>query len=467
MRSDAALPKREVLFLALLFILEASLVALVLALRVRGDESLGFFISSPPGLIFLGASVVILAAGRCILHIYRAHRRSPSRYFRLIVAMNLVTLLLILVTGEMAVRAGSRYYLDGEAIGNVALVPKSWEATRAYYRDIIQKASGDLSYLVYDDRMGWSIGPNRRSANGLHESSPQGIRAPHMGIAFTETQGKTTIALVGDSYTFSEEVRYEESWGYHLDQMLGEEVQVLNFGVPGYGVDQAYLRYENDARRWKPKVAIFGLFSHDFQRTMDIYTFLAHPGWQMPFSKPRFIMRGEEIEIVNEPPLRPEAIFSRDSIFDLPFLELDRGYTEDDWQTSFYHSSYLFRLFVSLFPRWSDVTSDFSEEAVVSINASILKSFVQTAAREGTVPMAVYFPGRTELGRSSSPPTVVKRVLHDVGMGYADPTPCLLEVNPADRYMPGGHYAPAGNAAVAKCLLPVVQEALRKATVSS
>lgn len=40
-----------------------------------------------------------------------------------------------------------------------------------------------------------------------------------------------------------------------MDQLLGEEVQVLNFGVSGYGVDQAYqLRYEKDAKRWKPKV---------------------------------------------------------------------------------------------------------------------------------------------------------------------------------------------------------------------
>jgi len=38
-------------------------------------------------------------------------------------------------------------------------------------------------------------------------------------------------------------------------------------------------------------------------------------------------------------------------------------------------------------------------------------------------------------------------------------------VDPDDRFMSGGHYAPAGNAAVARCLLPVVQEALSQAAV--
>jgi hypothetical protein len=465
MVSDTALSKRDLLLLICLFLLEATSVFILKALDVKGERPFDVFISTKPGLAFLCAAIVFLIAGAGIINLYLVNRHSPSRYFRLIVAMNLVTVLLILVTGEIVVRAGSRIHLDGEAFGKVALVPKNWETTRTHYRNVLEKADGDLTYLVYDDRMGWSVGSNRRSANGLYRSSPTGIRVPQEGVAFTMAEGKATVALVGDSFTFGEEVRYEESWGYHLDQLLGEEVQVLNFGVPGFGVDQAYLRYEKDASRWKPKVAIFGLFSNDFLRTMTVYPFIANPRWEMPFSKPRFRVSDGKSEILNVPPLRPEVIFSHESIFELPFLTLDRGYKESNWQTSVYHSSYLFQLFVSVLPRWSAVTPDFSEEAFVSINASILKSFVQTAAQEGTIPVAVYFPGRMELRRSSEPPTVVKRILHDIGMGYVNPSPCLLKVNPADRFMPGGHYTPAGNAAVAKCLGPVIQEALRQAAV--
>ena len=76
-------------------------------------------------------------------------------------------------------------------------------------------------------------------------------------MSFASPTGKTRIALVGDSFTFGEDVTYEETWGYFLEKELGSQFQVLNFGVAGYGVDQSFLRYEKDVRKWKPKIVIF------------------------------------------------------------------------------------------------------------------------------------------------------------------------------------------------------------------
>ena len=468
MVSDSALSKRDLLLLALLFLLEASIVVILKALHMKGEKAIGVFASSTTGLVFLGASLVVLVTGGVLIRLYLSHRRSPSRYFRLIVAMNLITVSLMMVAGEIIVRAGSRFYHDGEAFGMTMLKPKNWDMTRLHYRTLIEKANGkNLSYLVYDDQMGWSVGSSRRSANGLYRSSRKGIRAPLEGVEFTKAEEKPTVALLGDSFTFGEEVGYEDSWGYHLDQLLGAEVQVLNFGVPGYGVDQAYLRYEKDAKRWKPTVVIFGLFSHDFQRTMTVYPFLAHPYWDMPFSKPRFILSDGTLERLNAPPLRPEAIFSHPSIIELPFLELDYGYVESAWQQSFYHASYLFRLFVSWFPPWSAETPDFSEDTQVAINGSIFRSFIQSVAQEQTIPIMVYFPASGDLNREpSSPSAVVTRTLQEAGItSYVDMTPCVIDVDDADRFMPRGHLAPKASEAMAKCLLPVVQEALRSAAV--
>jgi hypothetical protein len=462
MVSDTNLSQRDRLLLVLLFLLEASMVIILKTLHMKGERTIEVFALSTMGLVFLGASLVLLVTGVVLIHLYRSHRRSPSHYFRLILALNLVTVFLMMVAGETIVRAGSRIYRDGEVFGNVALVPKNWELTKAHYRALLEKARGDLSYLIYDARMGWSVGPNRRSANGLYRSDPNRIRVPEEGVAFSMDERNTTIALVGDSYTFGEEVKYEDSWGYHLNQLLGGEVQVLNFGVPGYGVDQAYLRYEKDAKRWKPKVVIFGLFSHDLRRTLTVYPFLAHQHWDMPFSKPRFVLSNGTLEMMNEPPPGPEAIFSHPSIVELPSLGLDYAYKESLWQHRIYHASYLYRLFVSLFSSQLAEVPDYADEALLSINTAIIKAFVRAAAQDGTIPVTVYFPEKGELETSR---LHGERVLHDARIGYVDPTPCLLEVNPADRYMSGGHYAPAAGAAVAKCLLPVIQDALRQAGV--
>ena len=344
-------------------------------------------------------------------------------------------------------------------------MPKNWEKVALHYRQLLDQSTGRLSYLVYDDLLGWTVGPNRRSVDGRYWSSSEGIRAPHEGVTFAKLGGKTRIALVGDSMTFGEEVTYEDTWGYFLEKALGPEFQVLNFGVGGYGVDQAYLRYEKDVRMWNPKIVIFGFISHDVIRSMIVYPFLTFRHWDFPFSKPRFILRDGEIARLNVPPLAPDALFSRGSISELPFLEHDRGYKQSDWEKSLYHLSYLARLFVTSFPRWSAENPDVSDEAMVSVNASILKAFVRSAEQAGATPLVVYFPeGNAEFARPSFPLSIGKRVLQQAGVAYIDPTSCLLELNPDDRFARGGHYSPKGNAAIANCLHNVVHQALAEAS---
>jgi len=266
---------------------------------------------------------------------------------------------------------------------------------------------------------------------------------------------------VGDSFTFGQEVAYQDTWGYLLEKALGSEFQVLNFGVPGYGVDQAYLRYQKDVRIWKPKIVIYGFMSHAVMRTMIVYPFLSLPNWNFPFSKPRFIFGDAELKEINVPALAPEIIFSKGSISELPFLGYDRGYKQSDWQESLSHLPYLARLFVSQFPRWSEVNPDVSDEALVSVNASILKAFVRSVAQSEAIPIVVYLPQGIEFTGPSSSLPIGKRVLHETNIAYTDLTPCLLELNPADRFVPSGqHYSPQGNATIANCLRSVVNEAL-------
>src|SRR6478736_4716947 len=303
--------KSDFLLLASLFLLELSIAVVPMAIYMKGDRPFAVFFSSRPGAVFLLAVAGIAAAGAVIVQQFLAHRRSRSGHFPMVVAMNLVTLMLILVSGEIAIRAASRSSPEGERVGSAVLKPKNWEAVVQHYRQVIDRAGGDLSYLVYDDLMGWTVGPNRRSANGLYRSSSEGIRASEEGAPFARSAGRTKIALTGDSFTFGEDVKYEETWGYFLEKELGSEFQVLNFGVSGYGLDQMFLRYEKDIRRWKPRIVIFGFTSHDTERTMFVYPFISFPGVDMPFSKSRFILRDGELANINAPAPAPKAIFSR------------------------------------------------------------------------------------------------------------------------------------------------------------
>jgi hypothetical protein len=466
MRLGILRQKNDLLLLASLFLFELSLAVILMATYIRGERPFVVFLPSKPGMVFLLAILAFVITGAITTGQYLAYKRAPSRHFHLLLTMNLVTVLLMLATGEMVIRIVSRSSIEGETLGGAVLRPKNWETLARHYRELIDRVGGDLSYLVYDDLMGWTVGANRRSANGLYRSSSEGIRAPEEGVPYAKVTGKTSIALAGDSFTFGEDAKFDETWGYFLGKQLGSDYQVLNFGVSGYGVDQIFLRYEKDIRTWKPKVVIFGFISHDVERTMFVYPFLSFPEWNMPFAKSRFILRDGELENINVPPLSPEAIFSRWAISDLPSVDYHKGYKKGDWQRSFYHVSYLSRAFMTWFPRWEAVPPDVSEEARVSVNAAIMKAFVRSATRAGSIPFVVYFPNMEELDQANFPRTIGKRALERANIAYTDLTSCLLKLDAAERFGPlSRHYSSTGNAAVAECLVNDVRQALAQSSL--
>jgi hypothetical protein len=160
----------------------------------------------------------------------------------------------------------------------------------------------------------------------------------------------------------------------------------------------------------------------------------------------------------------PDKIFSQGSISELPFLEYDAGHRQRDWQQSWVHLSYLSRAVKTWFPRWEPVSPDVSHEARISVNAAILRAFVRSAEQAGTIPLVVYHPKMGFNDDPSSYQLLGRRALQAEGLAYTEPTSCLLELDPADWFMPRMHYTPQGNAAVAKCLADVVQRALAPAS---
>jgi hypothetical protein len=323
--------------------------------------------------------------------------------------------------------------------------------------------SGEGSYLQYDDYLGWSIGPNRRSVDGRYLSSEEGIRSPKPHISMLTQKSRDRIALIGDSFTFGEEVKYEETWGYSLQQHLGIERQVLNYGVPGYGLDQAYLRYLRDVRPLHADIVVIGLISHDIERTMTVYNFISFPEWGFPFAKPRFSFSNGELVISNSPVPSPEAITKWSSIDQLPFIEYDRGYNKGEWEWTTLDFSYLFRFLTSKFPQWPIQKAEISYDTQVSLNSAILLKFINVAREDGSLPMVVYFPTHGTFLRMSSEMVNHRELAIDVlehsRVEYTDLTPCLLQVRDSERFVASKqHYSPKANMWVAKCIAEVIAD---------
>jgi hypothetical protein len=426
----------------------------------KGERPFEVFMSSDAGAVFVCAIITCLVAGAGIISRYLTYRRSALPQFRLTVMMNLVTVLLILLTGEVIVRMGSISTPNGEVFLNIVLKPKDWEQIKRSYAVFVEESRSDRAFLVQDDILGWVPGENRSSVQEgvLYASSKEKIRTPRKDVEYVRLKNKTDIALIGNSMTFGEEVPFEETWGNKLDQMLGDEYRVLNFGVVGYGLGQAYLRYETEVKTWNPKVVIFSFINQNLIRTMRVYPFVSS-GWSMPFSKPRFELQSGEVVNINPHPLSPEGIFSARKVSTLPFIEQDVGYRPSDWGKRWFHVSYLVRLITSRFEASELTRPEVSEEKILSTNSEIVKRFIQSTENEGSIPLVVWLPTRSDLESPSTQLPIGKRMLEEAGIPYIDPTACLLELNPTVRFLVG-HYSPQGNSAVANCIYQAVKQSL-------
>jgi hypothetical protein len=409
--------------------------------------------------------------------------------------LNVWSLILGFGAVEVALRMLATYTPVGPVVANVALLPKDWKAVAAQNQTVLDKAAASKTYLVFDSMLGWNVGKNRQSGDynrafqerylsqldnpgernrmahyqpdqHLYLSSAEGLRSSRAGASLASEPRKRRIALIGDSFTFGLEVPYEQTWGHQLERSLGPDFQVLNFGVDGHGVDQAFLRYRRDVRSWQPEVVILGIITDDLRRTMCVYGFLCFPTSEIPFPKPRFVLNADTLALLNQPLLSPDSVLAAKSISELPFITYDPAYDPSQWEARFYHRSFAVRFLLSRFPRWPVPAAAVSDQANRDINAQLIRSFARTAQENGSIPLVVYFPSREAFVDNGALESWGKQVLLSSGVPFIDTTGCVEKVPPAERFVII-HYSAATNAAVARCLLePLERVVSRNATPS-
>ena len=456
----------DVVLLSALYLLEISLALVTLtSCRILHKGGFGLFLQSRPGYLFVAAVSGVVTSGITIIYRYYHADRVRGRTTTMTVAMNLVTVLILFTAGEGTIRALYKETPTGDVLGGAYLYPREWGKVVSYFRDPLRSHVGKAPFHVYDDLLGWTIASSRRSENGPYYSSAEGFRSQEVGTVVADQPATTRIVLVGDSYTFAEEVSFDESWGRQLEVRLGKNFQVLNFGVMGYSIAQAYLRYVKEVRPWHPDVVIFGFVDHDMVRAMGVYSFLTFPEGSSPFAAPRFVMKEGQLTLLNTPLPSPEQIFSARSINDLPYIEYDRSYDPFEWDRrywTFITRSYLFRWLESWIPRYEIPMPEVSDVAMKAISLEIFRAFTEKVRADGSIPILVHLPGWSEEEYQAGYNALAPQILRTAGLEYIDLTECLSKVPFVERLMPGHHYSPKGNGAVASCLSEVVTEQLSK-----
>jgi hypothetical protein len=154
------------------------------------------------------------------------------------------------------------------------------------------------TYGRFDPELGWSIRPNGTKEGKLYRvrANSAGFRASRE-YSLEPPQGIVRIAAFGNSYTHGAYVSNEETWE-HLLEISRPGLEVLNFGVNAYGVDQAYLRYRRDGSRFKPKVVLIGLMIENILRSVSVYRPTLVHKTPLPSVKPRFHINAGSLELI-------------------------------------------------------------------------------------------------------------------------------------------------------------------------
>lgn len=407
---------------------------------------------------------VVAVLGACLVGtgvylgviVIRAHRSDPSRLPLLAAAATVFSGLFLLALAEGSLRILA--WDDGLNRGVAGVVFKrTWSEQIRINRMAIANATPSGSWLepviIHDAELGWTVGSARASKDGMYQTSMHGLRVETAGEDLSQHRPRYRVALIGDSNAFSLEVPFRDSWGHHLDQVLGDDFQVLNFGVNGYGLDQIYLRYLHDVAGWQPDVVVLGFVQSDMIRSMAVYSFLSFPTWNMPFAKPRLVPAPVDgITRLNPELPTPEAILEVSRVPRLPNVDFDWGYNHSDWQWRFEAAPLLWRYFTAAFPRHAQPSVKTDDAATIALNSRLLNLLFEAISESGAIPVFTYLPPTNDL-----PETLAAAVLTESSVGYHRMHDCLLQVPAKQRLVSSGHhYSGLANARLAACTAELV-----------
>lgn len=172
----------------------------------------------------------------------------------------------------------------------------------------------ESGFCQYHPTRGWALKPNiydmKVYNNKILNSNSRGIRST-AEYSYTKSPSKTRILVLGDSFTFGEEVSDNETYPDYLQQLL-PNAEIINLGMQGYGHDQMLIYLQEEGIKYTPEVVILGFLTPDMTRNMLMFR---------DYAKPKFTLANGKLVLVNSPVPSPQEI-AVSELYKSKFLDL-------------------------------------------------------------------------------------------------------------------------------------------------
>jgi hypothetical protein len=335
--------------------------------------------------------------------------------------------------------------------------------------DLERIIEGD-AYIRFDPYLGWAATESsvRRDGKITYQTNSAGMRSDH-DFPVEPTPGVMRLASFGDSFTFCDEVNNSECWSTQLEREW-HGTEVLNFGVPAFGPDQAWLRYQRDGAQYQPCGVIIGYMVENIHRVVNRFRPFYRPETGIVLSKPRFLWDGSQLTLL------PNPISSPEMVEDLRWVESTLG-PNDPWyyQGMFQHGPLDMLQSVRMaktiaYQRrlgYGTEAGDLSkrlgwayqpDQEGFQVASNVLIAFANDARARGSSPVVVVFPRKEEVinlreDKTKAHAPLIEK-LNSAGIPTIDLTDILLRQarsRGVDSLI-DKHYTARGNRAVGEAL---------------
>lgn len=202
-----------------------------------------------------------------------------------------VLALLDLVVGPWLLRGGQ---LGAHALPphGTTLDAEQWAEVRRRRAALDSEVRGATT--PFDAELGWVelSSPPEASPRAFNSLAARGPR----DYASARPAGVLRVVSFGDSFTFGAEVPWDASWQAQLEA-LEPDWEAPNFGVNGYGTDQALLRFRR-VGALDADVVCIGLMLDNIGRNVNRYKPCFATLHGSPAAKPRFVLANGALEVV-------------------------------------------------------------------------------------------------------------------------------------------------------------------------
>jgi hypothetical protein len=289
--------------------------------------------------------------------------------------------------------------------------------------------SGTATYYtfdMYDPSKGWMPKPNLRDIKAFNDkilnTNTKGLRGKK-DFPYTKNKEKLRILMLGDSFTFGDEVSDDETYSYYLQEML-PHTEVINMGVHGYGHDQMLILLKEEGVKYQPDIVILGFLALDMSRNTLAFR---------DFAKPRFVLKSGELKLTGTPVPRPEEIL------------------QWDWTRP-----RILDVFSTLHHRIKKI-SGLQKTEMEEVTTAILTDMIQVIESIHAIPMLAYLPRGKEIAMDIA---VTQDEAYMFSLCHSNENAKCFSTRPyfaekiaqGEKFKSKGHWEPAGHRTVAEAI---------------